>query len=187
MSVFTNSGRDASANAAEYTRAVLGLLGDRDALEVLAELPAWLRRTVDAAAPETLRAPEAPGRWSVHQVLWHLADSEVINRYRLRASVASPGCTIVGYDQDDWAEELRYADADAGEALRLIEVLRPATVAWARGLDAERLERAGNHQERGAESVRHLLRMLAGHDLLHRAQIERILGAVAQPEPRPAF
>jgi hypothetical protein len=41
--------------------------------------------------------------------------------------------------------------------------------------DPARLRHAGMHAERGRESVEHLTRMYAGHDLNHLAQIERLL------------
>lgn len=175
--VFTNAAGSAAGTSAAYTAAILELLGDADPLEVMEALPGILEALTDGVSEETLRTPEAPGKWSVVQVLWHLADSEVIYRYRLRRAVAEED-EIVGYDQDRWADRLRYADADPAEALAIIRSLRPSTMRWIRGLDADELRRAGMHNERGPESVDHMIRLLAGHDLLHRRQIRRILEAV---------
>ena len=173
--IFTNSARSARGAAAAYTAAVLDLLGDADPLAVMDELPEALDALVASVSPEAMRRPEEPGRWSVVQVLWHLADSEVIYRYRLRRAVAQED-EIVGYDQDAWADRLRYADEEPAEALALIRALRPATVRWLRGLTPEERGRSGVHNERGPESVDHMIRLLAGHDLVHRNQIGRILG-----------
>ena len=175
--VFTNSSRSAKGAASAYTNAVLELLGDADPLAVMDELPAAVDALIADVPEETLRTPEEPGKWSVADVLWHLADSEVIYRYRLRRAVAQED-EIVGYDQDAWADRLRYADAPVDEALAIIRTLRPSTVRWLRGLSPEERARAGVHDERGPESVDHMVRLLAGHDLVHRRQIRRILDRV---------
>jgi uncharacterized damage-inducible protein DinB len=175
VTVFTNSARSAKHGAGAYTAAVLELLGDADPLAVMDELPDALDELLAGVDEDTLRAPEEPGKWSVLQVLWHLADAELVHRYRLRRAVAQEDA-IVGYDQDAWAERLRYADADRDEALSLIRTLRPSTLRWVRGLPSDELQRAGLHEERGRESVGHMIRLAAGHDLVHRNQIRRILG-----------
>lgn len=177
VTVFTNSARSAKGSATAYTKAVLELLGERDPMAVMDELPATLDALVADVPADLLRVPEEPGKWSVLQVLWHLADSEVTYRYRLRRAVAQQD-EIVGYDQDAWADELRYADQDPEEALALIRALRPVTMRWLRQLTPEERRRAGVHDERGPESVDHMVRLLAGHDLVHRNQIRRILAAV---------
>lgn len=176
-SPYTNPAGAARESGEAYTAAVLELLADADPMAVLAELPSALEALVAGVPDAVLGRPEREGKWSVAQVLWHLADSEVIYRYRLRRVVAEGG-TIVGYDQDAWADRLRYADEDPDAALDLVRALRPATVRWLTGLTAEERARHGRHEERGPESVDHMVRLLAGHDLVHRRQIRRILDAV---------
>ena len=179
MSVFTNQKSAARIHAFRYTEAVLELLGDRDPIEVMSGQVAWLKKAVKGLDAEKIRTRESPRKWSVLEVLGHLADTELVYRYRLRLIVAEPGCPIVGYDQDAWARRLRYQDQDPADLLKQIEVLRAATLRWISTLTETELDRAGQHDERGEESVRHLIRMVAGHDLLHRQQIERILATIA--------
>ena len=178
MSVFTNSKSQAKLHAFRYTEAVLELLGERDPLEVMAAHAAALKKAVKGLTPEQLRTRESPRKWSILEVLGHLSDTEVVYRYRLRMIVAQPGCAIVGYDQDAWAKALRYQEQDAADLLREIEVMRGSTVRWLRTLGEKELDRAGHHDERGEETVRHIMKMVAGHDLLHRSQIDRIKAVV---------
>ena len=179
MSVFTNSKSAAKLHAFRYTEAVLELLGERDPLEVMSGHVAWLKKAIRGLTPEQIRTRESPRKWSILEVLGHLSDTELVYRYRLRLIVAEPGCRIVGYDQDAWAKRLRYQDQQVGDLLKEIEVLRGATLRWLRTLSDTELDRAGQHDERGEETVRHIMKMVAGHDLLHRAQIERIREVVA--------
>jgi uncharacterized damage-inducible protein DinB len=179
MSVFTNSKSAAKLHAFRYTEAVLELLGTRDPLEIMSGHAAWLKKAVKGLTPEQLQTRETPRKWSILEVLGHLADTELVYRYRLRMIVAEPGCKIVGYDQDAWAKRLHYQDQDAAELLKQIDVMRSGTLRWLRTLSETELDRAGHHDERGEETVRHIVRMVAGHDLLHRRQIERIRGVVA--------
>jgi hypothetical protein len=93
-------------------------------------------------------------------------------------SVAQPGSQIPDYDQDEWARGLRYNEAGLESVLRELEAFRSANLDWLRGLSDEELNRAGIHEERGPESVRSIVKLLAAHDLVHRNQIRRIKAAV---------
>ncbi len=174
MSVFTNSFDAAAEEAADYIDAVLALLGDREPLAVLGELGPALAALVDGLAIDDLRRPEAPGKWSMLEVLGHLADSELVWAYRLRVVLAEADPVLTGYDQDRWARYLRYRDRDLAAVLEEIRFLRDRNLRLVAGLTSEELERRGRHSERGTESVRHMIRLYAGHDLVHRRQLERI-------------
>lgn len=169
---------DAAQDPEAYVKRLFDLLEDRDPFEVQEELVNWLRGSVAGLPDSALREREAPGKWSVIEVVRHLADTELVYRYRMRMSVAQPGSPIPAYDQDRWATGLRYDEADLERTLRELDELRSANLAWLRGLSDEEREREGIHEERGAESVRRVVQLLAGHDLVHRRQIERIRAAV---------
>ena len=113
MSVLSNRFSDAGKEAGDYTRAVLGLLGDRDPIAVLEQTPAELTRIVTRLMKEDLARPEKQGKWSMQQVMRHLGDSEVVWGYRLRRVIAEDRPAIEGYDQDRWADRLSYDRADA--------------------------------------------------------------------------
>jgi hypothetical protein len=178
MSVLTNPASTSREQAAQYTAAVLGLLGDRDPLTVLAATADKLRFVFAGMDARAIRMPETPGKWSVTQVLAHLADSEVVWAWRLRVILAQDRPPITGYDQDAWAEKLGYEKADAGECVDRFAVLRDSHLLMLRQLTPEQKQRVGVHAERGEESVEHLIRLYAGHDILHLNQIDRIRKAV---------
>lgn len=175
MTIFTNPADAAPEAAAAYIEAVLGKLGERDPLAVLAGTPDELERLVRDAPSAVLRRPEAPGRWSVGEVLAHLADSELVWAFRLRIVLGQDRPALAGYDQDAWAARLSYADVDPSASLDRFDFARNWNLALLDKLPDEALDRVGVHAERGEESVRHMIRLYAGHDLVHVAQIRRIL------------
>ena len=185
-SVFTNPAGGTAADAAAYTAALLDLLGDRDPLAVQRTQSAALRAAVAGLTSDVLRRPEAPGKWSIVEVLQHLADTELVYGYRMRMIVAHDDPPIQGYDQDRWAGRLHYRDVDPAEALEQHDVLRRANLRFLERLAPAEWERTGIHSERGPESVRHVVRLVAAHDLLHLRQIDRIRRAVSSLAPSPS-
>ncbi len=179
MSVFTNPADGAAEHAAAYVAAILDLLGDKEPLTVLRETPSALRKAIDGISTGKLRQPERPGKWSIGQVLQHLADSELVWGWRLRLILAQDRPTLTGYDQDRWAERLRYADSDPAQALEEFVTLRRANLRLLERASPADLKRVGVHIERGEESLEHQRRLYAGHDLMHLAQLARIRRAVA--------
>ena len=114
---FSNpAGAAAAASASTYTRALLDVLGSRDPINVLSELMPWLAERLGTADQRLLRVPEAPGKWSVIEVLQHLADSDLVFGFRLRMILTEDKPPLQGYDQDAWARTLKYRDVklDAG-------------------------------------------------------------------------
>jgi hypothetical protein len=178
MSVFTNPASASTEQAAAYTQAILGLLDERDPLDVLRATASALSDAVAGMSEVALSSPEAPGKWSVRMVLRHLADSDLVWAWRLRMALAHDRPLITGYDQDAWADRLNYAGSDAGESLEEFEVVRRGNLRLIANAEPSDFERVGVHAERGEENVAHMVRLYAGHDLLHLRQIARIRSAV---------
>ena len=174
MSVFSNTSKDPGELRAQYAPAVLGLIGGRNPVEVLGETPAAAAQAIAALSPEQLRRPESEGKWSIAQVLRHLADTDVVWGWRMRLILAQDRPAITGFDQDLWAEHLGYADADPGESLDTFTVLRRDNLRLIERATPADLQRVGVHAERGEESVGYLIRLYAGHDLMHLNQIARV-------------
>ncbi|MDH3269758.1 MAG: DinB family protein [Gemmatimonadota bacterium] len=178
MSIFTNPASGAAGAANAYVSAILELVGDRDPLEILGSTVEWCRVVVEGLNDRQLRTPESRGKWSVVEVMQHLADSELVWGYRLRKVLAEDRPRLTGFDQDLWARRLGYAVADATSALEMFSALRRANLALLSKAAPEDLDRAGVHEERGEESVRHMMRLYAGHDLAHRRQLDRIVAGL---------
>jgi hypothetical protein len=167
------------ATPQDYIARMLSLVGDDDPMTILADTPLRLSDLI-AIVDTGLRArrPE-PARWSVNEIIAHMADAELVTGYRLRMILASNGTPIQAFDQDDWASTFRYDACDAAESARLFAAYRSGTLRVLGLVDQKLFDNYGMHAERGRESVRHLLRFYAGHDRNHLRQIERIIGEMA--------
>jgi uncharacterized damage-inducible protein DinB len=179
MSVFTNPAASAAGQASEYVAAVLGLLGDRTVLDVLEHTAPALGRTLHALSDAQVKKPEADGKWSVRDILQHLADSELVWGVRLRMALAEDRPRLGGYDQDLWALRLHYEKSDPKQALEQFGVLRRANLTLLKGASDDDLQRVAVHAERGEQTIEQMVRLCAGHDLVHLNQVERIRMALA--------
>lgn len=182
MSIFTNPASGSAEQATAYIEAILELLGNRDPLEVLRSTPTELGAAVTGMPADLLTRPEAEGKWSIRHVLQHLVDSEIVWAFRMRMVLAQDRPPLSGYDQDLWAERLGYDEVDARRAVEEFAALRQANLRLLDRATPEDLRRVGIHAERGEESVERMMRLYAGHDLLHLRQIGRIRRAFARPQ-----
>jgi hypothetical protein len=174
MSIFSNPASSTPTDIAAYVAGLLQLLGDRDPVVVLRQTPNAVQRFLDTVPAPIAANAEAPGKWSIREVVQHLADSELVGGFRLRMVLAHDRPSLMGYDQDLWASRLRYCDIDVRDALEQFSVLRRANLHLWQHLTPADLGRVGIHGERGEESLEHMRRLYAGHDLLHLQQLERI-------------
>ena len=167
--------------AAVYIASLFDALGQREPLGVLAETPGALASAIAGLSAGESAAAEAPGKWSVRQVVQHLADSELVGGFRIRMVLAHDGPELPAYDQDRWADRLGYQDSEPTVALADFTRLREANLRLLGRLSPAELERFMHHPERGDESIARMIRLYAGHDLVHRRQIDRIRRAIGRP------
>ena len=175
-SPFSNPKGGAKSNAAHVVQALLNLLGDLPPLDVLAETPTWLASRIAGLNPARLARPEAPGKWSAGAVLAHLADSELVIGTRSRFIVGDVNASLPGFDQDRWAVEFHYMEADPAASLSLFTSVREGNLRHWRSLSPAQWQSVGQHAERGPTTAVLNLKIAAAHDLVHRRQIDRILG-----------
>jgi hypothetical protein len=172
-------------NPLQYRDRILSNVGERDPWDVLTTTPSRLRQLVSGHSEEELGRTPAPGKWSVRQIVAHLADCEVVIGWRLRTILATSGATLQPFDQNRWAEVFKYEGAPVSDSLDLFEVNRRSNLRLLRTVDPPLLENFGMHEERGKESASHLIRLNAGHDLNHLRQVEALLGVPASHVDEP--
>ena len=159
----------------QYTERILAHTQGQDSLKVQAATPKKLDRLVKGVTTAKLRKRPAPEKWSVAEILAHLADVEIVIGWRMRAILGAPGTAVQAYDQNAWNASLHYDKRDPRKDLVQQRVLREANLALLKTLTPEQWKQSGMHSERGQESIEQIVKMIAGHDLNHIQQIERIL------------
>jgi rhodanese-related sulfurtransferase len=159
-----------------YRNRILEYVGNGDPLRLQASTPEKIANLIRSVPKEQLTTRPKPDKWSVAEIVAHLAEAELVSGYRIRTMLATPGAAIQGYDQDKWAESGRYAGRDPQESLDLFRSLRKANLAFFESLDATQWQLSGIHSERGEESLQLYAALMAGHDINHLKQIEQILG-----------
>ena len=160
----------------EYRARLAGYLEGRDPLALQEATLQALARLVEGVDAERLRRRPGPGRWSVVEILAHLAEDELVTSWRYRQMIEHDGSSLAGFDQDLWARLGDYASWTARDALATFRLLREANLRMLRALSPEEWERGGKHEERGPLTVRDLARHMAAHDVNHVKQIEALLG-----------
>ena len=158
-----------------YRDEILAALGGRDPLAVMRATLDEVRRLTEGASADRLRRAPAPGEWSPCQVLSHLADSDLVAGVRVRMMVSQERPVLVGYDQDAWTDRFGDLDADPRDTVARWTALRQNNLGVWESLAPAEWERVGQHTERGEESVRLLVSLLGGHDLVHLDQLRQAL------------
>jgi hypothetical protein len=159
----------------QYTQRILGYIEGKEPLAVQAATAERLDRLLKSMSAHELRKRPAPEKWSVSEIIAHLADGEIVGAFRMRFILGSPGSPVVAYDQDKWVTSGHYDKRDPQKSVELFRVVREANLALVESLKPEQWKDCGMHSERGQESIERIVRMFAGHDINHLQQIEKIL------------
>jgi len=163
--------------AEQYRARMYGHIGGNDPLKLQAAAPARLAKLLKGVSTAKARKRPAPDKWSIAEIVAHIADTELVGGYRIRAILGEPGTQIIGFDQDTWVTALHYDKRDLKKSFEQYRALREANLALLKTLTPDQWKHHGMHSERGPETVETIVRMFAGHDLNHFQQIERILAA----------
>jgi hypothetical protein len=141
-----------------------------------------LQTTVNAAAfllaqmeHGKASARPAPDKWSPAEIICHLADCELVFAFRLRQTLAEDAPVIQPFDQDNWAAT--YPGISAGTALGVFSSLRNWNLLLIKSALPAAANRTMTHPERGTMTFQTVVETIAGHDLNHLAQLQRIASA----------
>jgi hypothetical protein len=114
----------------------------------------------------------APDRWTIHEILVHIADSEANSYIRCRRLIAEPGSTVLGYDENKWARELRYHEQSTEDALELFKWLRHKSYTLIKDLPEAAWSHPVMHTEDGVITMDTWLNTYEGHIPAHIEQMQ---------------
>jgi uncharacterized damage-inducible protein DinB len=158
----------------QYIQRIVGNLDGKDPLKIQKNTAKKLHKVIKPLNKKELKRRPAADKWSIAEILAHLADAELVAGWRLRLILSSDGVPIQAFDQEAWAKTFSYEDRDANESLRAFKFLREMNLALLKSVPRKLWENHGMHAERGKETVTRLLRLYAGHDVNHVRQVEEI-------------
>jgi len=149
-------------------------LGKRNPLEVIETTHTQMLRLFDRFTRDQIEQRPAPAKWSIREIVAHLADCELVFGFRLRQTLAEDHPILQPFDQERWAA--RYANHDFDAALRMFDAARNWNLLLLYDVTAAERLRKTTHPERGAMTLWTIVETMAGHDINHLQQIERLAG-----------
>jgi tRNA-binding protein len=158
-----------------YCATLRNLVGDDDPLAILADTPSRIQALITGADRAVLRHKPSPARWSMAEIVAHLADSELVFGFRLRMILTVDATRLQAFDPDAWSSAFAYHLSDVHTSAELFSTLRMGNLRMLRQVAPSLIDNTGTHEEWGTTTARALIRLEAGHDRNHLAQIERIL------------
>jgi hypothetical protein len=147
-------------------------LDGRSVDTILAATPGTLVELAEAIGPDRIVLAPAPGKWTPAEILCHLADCEVAFGFRLRQTLAETNHTIQPFDQEKWAAT--YAGVTAQQALIAFAALREWNLILIRTALPAAAEKPVSHPERGAMTFTTITETMAGHDINHILQLQKL-------------
>src|SRR6195256_940430 len=118
----------------QYTQRVLGFVEGKKPLAVQAATANKLARFIKGVPVSRLRKRPAPDKWSVSDILAHLADSEIVGGFRMRLILGAPGTPVAAFDQDSWVTSGHYEKRDPRKSVEQFRVVREANLALLKSL-----------------------------------------------------
>jgi DinB family protein len=113
-----------------------------------------------------------PGKWSIRQVVAHLADMELVAAYRFRMLIAEDNPTITAVDQDAWTRNLDYARRKPKQSLESFRRIRAENYELLKSLPPEAFDRTGQHTADGRVTLQQMLAGYADHAESHARQLQ---------------
>lgn len=154
------------------TNPYAAFLNGQDPATLVQQFPEKLNAVISRLGAAGMERSLAPGKWTVRQILCHLADTEIAFAFRWRQALAEKHHIVQPFDQDLWSSH--YSSLPADDALRTFVALRRWNLLLLERLSPADWERPVTHPERGEQTFGTLVETMAGHDLNHFQQLERI-------------
>jgi len=134
--------------------------------------PSELRSAIEGLSAEQLDARPIPGKWSIREVVCHLADYEPVYTDRMKRVIAEDKPPLLGGDPDEWCARLAYAERDVAEELAVMDAVRASMARILRSLEPQDWVRVGVHSRDGELTLETLLSRITGHIPHHLKFIE---------------
>jgi len=123
-------------------------------LAIQSDAPRSIAELIAGVPEQALQERPLPDKWSVGEIIAHLAEDELVSSWRYRQMIENSGCVLSAFDQDAWARLGDYSSRKPWDSLLLFRLLRETNLRMLNQLTANEWERFGLHAERGKIMVR---------------------------------
>jgi hypothetical protein len=147
-------------------------LDGQDAIPVLTSTSERIQALTAILSGSQINTPPAPGKWSICEIIAHLADCEIVHAFRLRQALAEQHAIIQPFDQNIWAQ--RYAVYHLESALATFQAVRNWNLLFLATVSQDERHHPTTHPERGTMTLWTIVETMAGHDINHLQQLERL-------------
>lgn len=138
------------------------------------EGPDRVRKSVEGLSGQDLKEQIIEDKWSIFEIVIHVADSELVGAVRLRQCYAQSDTRFPFYDQDIWADAFGYQEQSINQmadALDLFKSIRKTTYAILEKCKGKDWSKRGFHPEVGEITLRNVLELYSDHSERHLGQI----------------
>ena len=149
-------------------------MSDVDLLERFRRAPELLAMMLTGVFGDEIDFTTSPDKWSIRQIMRHLADTEIVASYRLRMVMAEDNPTLLGFDQNAWTANLDYATRKPAQSLEHFRRLRGDNYELLKSAGPEAFDRKGTHVERGEMTLRQFVQIFSDHAESHARQLQGI-------------
>ena len=146
----------------------------RESLSLFRRGPQILDTAIEGVSKEESMFAPFPGKWTIREIVRHLADTELVVGMRLRQMIAEDRPLMALFDQDLWADRLHYNQYDPYHSAALFRMMRDDISKILETLPAEEFERVGLHPERGIGTLGEWVTRFGAHVEKHAGQIRAI-------------
>lgn len=136
--------------------------------------PDLITKAISGIPKEIMEADPGPDHWSIHEILVHLCDSEIVGSDRIRRALGEDNATVQVYDEEEWGRRLDYSERDPELAWAVVVALRKVNVEMLANIRRKDWARVAIHSERGPLTVADYVQTYIGHIQFHVDQINKI-------------
>jgi len=152
-------------------------VGDQNPVDLLNSTLEEYRDAAALLSSASWNQPWAPNKWTLREIMVHVAQWEIIFGYRLACGVSTPGFSIQPADQDKLMT--RTAHIDGPTAFAAFEGARRMNIGLIQAFTPADKDVTILHPEYGALSPNDLITQMAGHGIHHLKQIRATLAPKA--------
>jgi hypothetical protein len=131
-----------------------------------------VRKEIEGLTPEKLASRPDEESWSIHEIIVHLKDTEMIYGMRYKTILSENDPHLVAFDQELWAKNTEYEKQNFDLALTLLDLTRIENLLLIGTIEEKEYDKTGKHPEYGELSIRDLALHHTAHDVSHLKQIK---------------